>query len=64
MSFFITNVSLNGFEEFYTPSNSSKGGTALCVKQKYEAFKSNDLKMQNDYFASVWIEVKNRKKKT
>ena len=31
--FFTTNVSLEGYNEFYTPSNSSKGGTAIYVKK-------------------------------
>ena len=62
-NFFTTNVNLTGFKEFYTPSNSSKGGTALYVKEIYEAFERNDLKSQNDYFESVWIEVKNKHKK-
>ena len=62
-NFFTTNVNLTGFKEFYTPSNSSKGGAALYVKEIYEAFERKDLKSQNDYFESVWIEVKNKHKK-
>ena len=58
--FFPTNVSLKGFKEFYTPSNSSEGGTALYITEKYEAFERSDLKIQNDYFESLWIEVKNK----
>ena len=61
--FFTTNVSMNGYKEFYTPSNSSKGGTALYVKEKYEIFERIDLKIQNDFLESVWIEVKNKNKK-
>ena len=60
---FTTNVSINGFKEFYIPSNSSKGGTALYIKKNYDVFERNDLKIQNDLFESVWIEVKNKNKK-
>ena len=59
---FTTNVSINGFKEFYTPSNSSKGGTALYIKENYDVFGRNDLKIQNDLYESVWIEVKNKNK--
>ena len=32
--FFTKNVSLQGYNEFYTPLNSNKGGTAIYVKRK------------------------------
>ena len=59
--FFTTDVSINGYKEFYTPSTSIKGGTALYVKEKYvKIFGRSDLKIQNDYFEGVWIEIKNK----
>ena len=33
--FFTTNVSLKGYNEFYTASNTCKGGTAIYVKENY-----------------------------
>ena len=44
LNFFTTNVSLTGFKEFYTPSNFIKGGTALYIKDIYEAFEKTILK--------------------
>ena len=61
--FFTTNVSLEGYNEFYTPSNSSKGGTAIYVKENYDVFERNDLKIQNDCLESTWIEIKNKNNK-
>ena len=61
--FFTTNVSLEGYDEFYTPSNSSKGGTAIYVKENYDVFERNDLKIQNDCLESTWIEIKNKNNK-
>ena len=43
--FFKRNVSIEGYKEFYTPSNSSKGGTAFCVKENYDVFERSDLKV-------------------
>ena len=51
--FFTSNVSLEGYHEFYTPSNSSKGRTALYVKECYDVFERSDLKTQIDCFESV-----------
>ena len=61
--FFTSNVSLEGYHEFYTPSNSSKGGTALYVKECYDVFEHSDLKTQNDCFESVLVEIKNKRNK-
>ena len=61
--FFTTNVSLKGYNEFYTPSNSVRGGTAIYVKVNYDTFERSDLKIQNDCFESTWIEIKNNHNK-
>ena len=61
--FFTTNVSMEGYNEFFTPSNSSKGGTAIYVKGNHDVFERSDLKTQNDYFESVWVEIKNKRNK-
>ena len=61
--FLTTNVSMEGYNEFFTPSNSSKGGTAIYVKGNHDVFERSDLKTQNDYFESVWVEIKNKRNK-
>ena len=61
--FFTTNVSIEGYKEFYTPSNSSKRGTALYVKDNYDVFERSDLKTQNDCCERVWVEIKNKRNK-
>ena len=61
--FFKINVSIEGYKEFYTPSNSSKGETALYVKENYDVFERSDLKTQNDCFESVWVKIKNKRNK-
>ena len=62
-NFFTSNVSLEGYTPYYTPTNSSKGGTAIYVNSTYNSFERFDLKMQNDLFESVWIEIPNRSSK-
>ena len=61
--FFTSNVSLEGYKPFYTPTNSSKGGTALYVNSNLNVFERNDLKTQNDLFESVWTEITNKRSK-
>ena len=46
--FFIKNISLQGYNGFYTPSNSNKGGTAIYVKGNYDVFERTDLKFLSD----------------
>ena len=61
---FIANVSLEDYEKpFSTPTNSSKGGVCLYVKQGFDAIERTDLKIQNDLFEAVWIEIKNKNSK-
>ena len=61
--FFTTNVSIEGYKEFYTASHCSKGGVALFVNENYDIFERSDLKTQNDCFESVWVEIKNTRNK-
>ena len=56
---FTTNVSLEGYHSFHTPTNSSKGGSALYVKNNFNVFERIDLKAQNEFFECVWIEINN-----
>ena len=62
---FIANVSLDNYisPPFSTPTNSSKGGVCLYVNKDYDAFERIDLKVQNDLFETVWIEIKNKDSK-
>ena len=60
---FTSNVSLEGYKPFYTPTNSSYGGTALYVKNNLESFERTELKTQTDLFESVWVEINNKRNK-
>ena len=62
-NFFISNVSLEGYTPYYTPTNSSKGGTAIYVNSNFNSFERFDLKIQSDMFESVWVEIPNRASK-
>ena len=57
---FITNVTIDGYASYYTPSNSNKGGTALYVNEKFNFIERKDLSAQNDDYESVWVEIKNK----
>ncbi len=56
---FLNNVSLEGYKIFNTPTDSAKGGVALYVNDNFDTFERVDLKIQNDEFQSVWLEIKN-----
>ena len=60
---FKTNIKINGYEMFSTPSNTSKGGTALYIDSKFNSFERTDLKIQTDDFESSWGEITNNKSK-
>ena len=57
---FKMNVSLDGYTMTCTHSNSSKGGTCIYRKNKFDAIEREDLKIINDHFESNWIEIKNK----
>ena len=56
---FISNVNIDGYSLFSTPTNSSRGGTALYVRKDLDSFERDDLKIQNPDFEGVWVEIKN-----
>ena len=62
-SSFITNVAMEGYKFYHTPTNISKGGCCIYVKNDFDVFERDDLKVQNDHFQSVWTEIKNKKSK-
>ena len=52
---FIKNVSI-----YSTCSYSARGGTAIYVNKIFNSFERNDLKINNDEYESVWIEINNK----
>ena len=61
--YFKTNVNLDGYKEFSTPSNTSKGGTTIYTNMKYDAIEREDLNVIHDHYESTWIELKTKKGK-
>ena len=57
---FKSNITINNYNIFSTPTNTSKGGTAIFVKTKFNTVERLDLKIQHDHYESVWIEIKNK----
>ena len=60
---FMSNVSMEGYESYFTPSNSSRGGTGICVKNAFDSIERTDVNVQHDDFESSWIEIKNKRSK-
>ena len=57
---FISNVSIDGFNPpFKTPSLTKKGGVALYIRNSYNVFERNDLKIQHIDFEGTWAGIKN-----
>ena len=57
---FITNTDIEGYVVYSTPSNLSKGGTALYINDKFSFIERTDSKIQNDNFESSWVEIVNK----
>ena len=51
--FFKTNVAIKGYDSYFSPSSSEKGGVAIYTKDKLNSFEHTDIKMQNIDFESV-----------
>ena len=60
---FISNVEIEGYALFHTPTLSGKGGCALYVNKLYNSFERVDLKAQEKDFESTWVEIKNSNSK-
>ena len=60
---FKTNVKLEGYELYSTPTNTNKGGVAVYAKNKFNVFERSDLNITNDHYESIWIEIKNNNSK-
>ena len=57
---FILKTDIEGYVNCSTPSNISKGGTALYINDKFDSFERMDLKIQNDNFETTWVEIVNK----
>ena len=62
-SSFISNIKIQDYKLFNTPTNLSKGGCCIYVNEKFDSFERDDLKVQNNHFQSTWAEMKNKKSK-
>ena len=60
---FLTNVELEGYELFHTPSKILKGGTAVYVNKSFDSLERNYIKINTDEFESTWVKIKNKKSK-
>ena len=60
---FKTNISIEGYSTFSTPSKSNKGRSTIYVKDSFDVTERLDLKVIDNEFESVWIEIKNKKSK-
>ena len=60
---FKTNISIEGYSTFSAQTKSNKGGTTIYVKDSYDVVERLDLKIIDEEFESVWIEIKNKKSK-
>ena len=60
---FKTNIKIDNYDIFSTPTNSEKGGTAIFSNKNFHAVERLDLKMQHTHYESVWVELKNKKSK-
>ena len=56
---FKTNVELDGYFLSSSPTTTEKGGSALFIKNKFNAIARPDLNVINDHFESTWVEIKN-----
>ena len=57
---FKSNIDIEGYETYLTPSNSNKGGTALYVNNKFNIIERKDLNTRHDDYESVWVEIKQK----
>ena len=56
------NVSIDGYDIYSTPTLTLKGGTCTFIKSNLEAYERQDLKICDEEFESVWVEIKNNRK--
>ena len=57
---FKTNVTIEGYKLYSTPTNTRKGGVAIYTKDKFDSIERPDLNIINDHYETIWIEIKNK----
>ena len=57
---FKSNININNYNLFSTPTKTSKGGTAIFSSKKLDTIERIDLKVQHNHFESIWVEIKNK----
>ena len=60
---FIGNVKIEGYHIHTQRSKSAAGGVAIYVNNKLDHFKRDDLSILHDEFESIWVEIKNKRRK-
>ena len=59
---FKTNINVEGYESYFTPSKTLKGGTGIYVKRNFDNILREDLNISTqNRFESTWIEIRNKK---
>ena len=59
--YLISNVSVDVYTSFFTPTVPRKGGVALYVKSLFKPFERLDLRHLSETFESVFVEILNKK---
>ena len=60
---FLTNVEIEGYDLYHTPTLSAKGGSAIYVNKNYDSLERYDLNIKDIEYETTWIEIKNKKSK-
>ena len=60
---FIVNVDMEGYHKYNQPSKSASRGVVIYVNSSLDHSKIDELSKTEDDFESLWIEIKNNKKK-
>ena len=60
---FKSNIAIEGYDAFFTPPKSNKGGTGIYIKEVYDSFERSDLSIIHKDYEATWIEIKNKKSK-
>ena len=59
----LKDMEIEGYGKYHTASKSSKGGTAIYVKNNFDTIERCDLNISNVEFETTWIEIKNKNSK-
>jgi hypothetical protein len=60
---FLSNMDMEGYKLYSTPTVSKKGGVALYIRTDFQVIERKDLDVQTKDFESIWIEIKNSNSK-